>query len=137
LKETIKIIIVGISIYISSRFTKYFIKKWFSDTSNYTIEDILINSSKLKKRLYKNFLLMAIIVFCCVVILSIIGSFTFCIQNIFRASAIIILLTGSLSKAPWRELTHDDKFFINRVDHYMYIISQVSGTILLIFALWL
>jgi len=135
--EYFKLFIIGISLYFNPQWTKTLVNRFFKDLHFQTEHGFKMDAKKIHKHFLSAFLASFSIVLLAVIILIIANSFDPSCKTYLRLFSIALILTGTLSKLPWKIIQLQDNMITHIVEYSLFVISQLLGTLLLILALFL
>ena len=131
--------IIVTAIYISeNRVTSVANNKKHLEATLQGITSYVSGARSMRHRFWKTSLISLFLITLIIFILYLCNKFSFTINNCFRVIAVFAFTISSFSYVPLQiERTLEDNSIISEAMFYQKFISQLSGTILLILALWL
>lgn len=131
--EKIKVLILGIAVYLSKELFFKIGRRWFNELKDRNhFED---RADTIRKNFWKAFLRNIIVVCGTVSILVISGKTNLDKNLVLRIVAIILALTASLGRGGWEIQSSGGTTIVERIDRGMFTLSQLGATVLLLFVI--
>jgi len=127
----VKILLLGIVLYFVSTSAFLALKvDWFGELNE--PED---TANILRYRFWKSFFLVGVFIMLILAIQHFFFNACFALRHLLQASGAFVALTATLGRGGWDIQTSSGKTIVERIDHGMYVISQLGATTILLFIL--
>lgn len=133
--ESIKILILGVIVYVSSRLFFRLGARWFPELR--PPGQFQDRVATLRKRFWRSFFVVVGTTAVVLVMQYVSGSFPNAARNWLRVAAANVALVATLGRGGWAIQSFNGQTIVERIDRGMFVLSQVGATILLLFALGL
>ncbi len=133
--ESVKVFILGVLVYISPSLFLSLGKRWFNELKTASNPPWETRARTLRTRFWRAVVLVLCVVGCTLLVLYWSGYSRHNGQYWLRVAAVVFLLTATLGRGGWAIESWTHNTIIERIDRGMYLIGQLGGTVLLLFAL--
>ena len=128
-----KILLLGIIVYVSKDLFFKIGKNWFEELKDK--EGFSERVSSLRKNFWKGFTIALSVVSLCGIYIVQTQQVTLNSDLLIRLGAIVIALTAALGRGGWRIVSYGNSTVIERIDRGMYSLSQIGATVMLLLSL--
>ncbi len=133
--ESVKVFILGVLVYISPSLFLSLGKRWFNGLKTASNPPWETRARTLRTRFWRAVVLILCVVGCTLLVLYWSDYSQHNGRYWLRVAAIVVFLTATLGRGGWAIESWNHNTIIERIDRGMYLIGQLGGTVLLLFAL--